>query len=323
MGKRDSILIALSKIDGITLEIIDQLPDNEVLGLKNAEDLFNYVNYNDIFDNRINKSYNEVRKAYNIAQTIKEECFKGKVEIITKFDVEKYPERFKKLSNYPPFFFARGNCSILKKSGIAIIGTRFPSNKGKAWGTKLSEVIAGKNYTIISGLAAGCDSCAHIGCLRAGGETIAVMPTHLNKVYPSQNKNLFHDILNNNGCVISEYEFGHPINANDFVLRDRLQAALAIGTIVIEMGITGGTLHAVNTTLKLKRPLAFLKFSEDHYAEYEHARGNKKFLENNDAMPISSSADIDKFLNNCMIIDKAHITKETISNSEIVEQNLF
>ena len=68
MGKRDSILIALSKIDGITLEIIDQLPDNEVLGLKNAEDLFNYVNYNDIFDNRINKSYNEVRKAYNIAQ---------------------------------------------------------------------------------------------------------------------------------------------------------------------------------------------------------------------------------------------------------------
>lgn len=323
MGKRDSILIALSKIDGITLEIIDQLPDNEVLGLKNAEDLFNYVNHNDIFDNRINKSYNEVRKAYNIAQTIKEECFKGKVEIITKFDVEKYPERFKKLSNYPPFFFARGNCSILKKSGIAIIGTRFPSNKGKAWGTKLSEVIAGKNYTIISGLAAGCDSCAHIGCLRAGGETIAVMPTHLNKVYPSQNKNLFHDILNNNGCVISEYEFGHPINANDFVLRDRLQAALAIGTIVIEMGITGGTLHAVNTTLKLKRPLAFLKFSEDHYAEYEHARGNKKFLENNDAMSISSSADIEKFLNNCIIIDKAHITKETISNSEIVEQNLF
>ena len=275
MGKRDNILIALSKIDGITLEIINQLPDNEVLGLKSAEDIFNYVSYNDIFDNRINKSYDEIRKAYNTAQAIKEECAKGKVEIITKFDVEKYPERFKKLSNYPPFFFARGNCSILKKSGIAIIGTRFPSNKGKAWGTKLSEVIAGKNYTIISGLAARCDSCAHIGCLRAGGETIAVMPTHLNKVYPSQNKNLFHDILNNNGCVISEYEFGHPINANDFVLRDRLQAGLAIGTIVIEMGITAGTLHAVNTTLKLKRPLAFLKFSEDHYAEYEHAPGKQ------------------------------------------------
>lgn len=54
-----------------------------------------------------------------------------------------------------------------------------------------------------------------------------------------------------------------------------------------------------------------------------HEASNKKFLENNDAMPISSSADIDKFLNNYMIIDKAHITKETISNSGIVEQNLF
>ena len=97
MGKRDNILMALSKIDGITLEIINQLPDNEVLGLKSAEDLFNYVNYNDIFDNRINKSYDEIRKAYNTAQAIKEECAK------------EYPERFKKLSNYPPFFFARGN----------------------------------------------------------------------------------------------------------------------------------------------------------------------------------------------------------------------
>lgn len=323
MGKRDNILIALSKIDGITLEIINQLPDNEVLGLKSAEDLFNYVSYNDIFDNRINKSYDEVRKAYNIAQAIKEECAKGKVEIITKFDVEKYPERFKKLSNYPPFFFARGNCSILKKAGIAIIGTRFPSNRGKAWGAKLSEVIAGKSYTIISGLAAGCDSCAHIGCLRAGGETIAVMPTHLNKVYPSQNKNLFHDILNNNGCVISEYEFGHPMNENDFILRDRLQAALAIGTIVIEAGITGGTMHAVNITLQLKRPLAFLKFVEKHYEEFENARANKSFLENNKAIPIASYSDIDNFLNKCDTVDGATLTNIPSNNSAIAEQSLF
>lgn len=120
MEKRDNILITLSKIDGITLEILNQLPDNEVLSLKNQEDIFNYVNYNDIFDNRINKSYDEISKAYNIALAIKEECVKSKVEIITKFDVDKYPERFKKLSNYPPFFFARGNSSILKKPGLLL-----------------------------------------------------------------------------------------------------------------------------------------------------------------------------------------------------------
>lgn len=322
MGKRDNILIALSKIDGITLEIINQLPDNEVLGLKSAEDIFNYVSYNDIFDNRINKSYDEIRKAYNTAQAIKEECAKGKVEIITKFD-DKYPERFKKLSNYPPFFYAKGNSSILKKTGIAIIGTRFPSNKGMAWGTKLSEIITGKGYTIISGLAAGSDSCAHIGCLRAGGETIAVMPTHLNNIYPSQNKKLFHDILDNNGCVISEYELGHPINENDFVLRDRLQAALAVGTIVIEAGIGGGTMHAVNTTLKLERPLAFLKFSEEHYEQYENTSANKSFLENGKALPIANSSDIDNFLNACTAKDVASLTNIPDNNSAIIEQSLF
>lgn len=322
MGQRDSILITLSKINDTSLEIINQIPDNEIFSLKNESDIFNFINSYAVFNKHTNRSFDEVKKAYNIAQLIKEECKKAKIEIITKFD-DKYPERFKKLSNYPPFFYAKGNSSILKKTGIAIIGTRFPSNKGMAWGTKLSEIITGKGYTIISGLAAGSDSCAHIGCLRAGGETIAVMPTHLNNIYPSQNKKLFHDILDNNGCVISEYELGHPITENDFVLRDRLQAALAVGTIVIEAGIGGGTMHAVNTTLKLERPLAFLKFSEEHYEQYENTSANKSFLENGKALPIANSSDIDNFLNACTAKDVASLTNIPDNNSAIIEQSLF
>lgn len=322
MGKRDNILITLSKINGINLETINKIPDSEIFSLKNEADIFNFINSNAAFNDHANRSFDEIKKAYNIAQLIKEGCKKAKIEIVTKFD-DKYPERFKKLSNYPPFFYAKGNCSILKKTGIAIIGTRFPSDKGKAWGRKLSEVITGKGYTIISGLAAGCDSCAHIGCLRAGGETVAVMPTHLNNIYPSQNKKLFHDILDNNGCVISEYELGHPMNQNDFILRDRLQAALAVGTIVIEAGITGGTMHAVNTTLQLKRPLAFLKFTEEHYAEFENASANKSFLENDKALPIASSSDIDNFLNKCVAADETSLTNVPGNNSVIAEQSLF
>ena len=323
MGQRDTILIALSKIKGIGLKTINQLPEAELSGLKNARDLFNYVNSNPLFKDRVIKTYSEIIKAYNVAEIIKEESYKAKIEIITKFDEGKYPERFKKLSNNPPYFYAKGNAAILKKAGIAIIGTRFPSNKGKAWGTKLSEVVAGKGYTVISGLATGCDSCAHIGCLMAQGETIAVMPTHLNKVYPRQNKNLFNEIIEKNGCVISEYELGHVTNKNDFVLRDRLQAALAIGTIVIETGETGGTMHAVNTTLGLKRPLAFLKFGEEHYAAYEHARGNKLFLENNKAMSIANSSDIEKFINECLNTDNESITKIVQPKPVMVEQSLF
>lgn len=319
----DTTLIALSKIQGIGLRTINQLPDQDILKLQNVEDIYNYINSFEGFGSRVNKSYDEIKKAYNIAQVIKEESKKGEIEIITKYDTDKYPKRFKKLVNYPPFFYAKGNTAILKKPGIAIIGTRHPSNKGMAWGTKLSEVISNKGYTVISGLATGCDSCAHIGCLKAGGETVAIMPTHLNKVYPSENKKLFHDILENKGCVISEYELGHTTNRNDFVMRDRLQAALAIGTIVIETGETGGTLHAVNTTLGLKRPLAFLKFTEDHYAEYEHARGNKLFLDNGKALPIANADDIENFLNKCLNLDEEPELMNKPAKPQIVEQSLF
>lgn len=318
----DITLIALSKIQGVGLRTINQLPDQDILKLKNLEDIYNYIISFEGFGSRVNKSYDEIKKAYNIAQLIKEECKKAKIEILTKFD-DTYLERFKKLLNYPLFFYAKGNTAILKKPGIAIIGTRHPSKKGLAWGIKLSEVISNKGYTVISGLASGCDSCAHIGCLKAGGETVAIMPTHLNKVYPSENKKLFNNILENNGCVISEYELGHTTNRNDFVMRDRLQAGLAIGTIVIETGETGGTLHAVNTTLGLKSPLAFLKFSEEHYAEYEHARGNKLFLDNKKALPIANADDIDNFLNKCLNLEEEPELMNQSVKLQIVEQSLF
>ena len=97
MGQRDTILIALSKIKGIGLKTINQLPEAELSGLKNARDLFNYVNSNPLFKDRVIKTYSEIIKAYNVAEIIKEESYKAKIEIITKFDEGKYPERFKKL----------------------------------------------------------------------------------------------------------------------------------------------------------------------------------------------------------------------------------
>lgn len=139
----------------------------------------------------------------------------------------------------------------------------------------------------------------------------------------SENKKLFHNILENNGCVISEYKLGHTTNRNNFVMRDRLQAALAIGTIVIETGETGGTLHAVNTTLGLKRPLAFLKYSEEHYAEYEHARGNKLFLDNGKALAIGNAEDIENFLNKCLNLDEELELVNKSVKPQIVEQSLF
>lgn len=76
----DTTLIALSKIQGIGLRTINQLPDQDILKLQNVEDIYNYINSFEGFGSRVNKSYDEIKKAYNIAQVIKEESKKGKLK---------------------------------------------------------------------------------------------------------------------------------------------------------------------------------------------------------------------------------------------------
>lgn len=149
----------------------------------------------------------------------------------------------------------------------------------------MAYLFAKENYSIISGLAIGCDTYAHQGCLDANGMTVAVLSSGLNTIYPIKNIELAERIVDNNGCLLSEYPIGVASFKNNFVERDRIESGLSLGTIVIEANIKSGSMHTANFTLKQKRALACLNINKS---------GNKFLLKNNEVISINGKEDVTK-----------------------------
>lgn len=165
-------------------------------------------------------------------------------------------------SNIPIILYYKGDIKITEQQGIAIIGTREPTVEGVKAGTYLGELFAESGYNIVSGLAVGCDTAGHKGALlSSNGKTTAFLAHGLDSVYPEENTNLAEEIVERGGLLLSEYTIGERVNRYNLVARDRLQAALSVATIVIQTGITGGTMHAANTTLKANKPLFCVKYT--------------------------------------------------------------
>lgn len=138
-----------------------------------------------------------------------------------------------------------GNEQLLEKENrIAILGSRHINFKGYENSYKLGAW-CGKSQIIVSGLALGCDTAAHEGCLSIHGKTIAVVATGLDKIHPRQNESLQTNILNNGGLILSEQSFGTKANPKRLISRCRLQAALANSIIVTQCLINSGTMHTV------------------------------------------------------------------------------
>lgn len=163
---------------------------------------------------------------------------------------EKYPEQLKKIKNPPKQLYVNGNIKLLDTLGIAIIGSRKCTKYGEKMAMKFSRELSMEGLTVISGMAQGIDSFAHIGSLETTGNTIAVLPGGLNKIYPKENVNLYNQILNNNGLVLTEYSKDEEATSKRFLERNRIVSGLAIGTLVIEGGYRSGTSITAKLTKK-------------------------------------------------------------------------
>jgi len=189
------------------------------------------------------------------------------VEIIP-LGSDKYPKRLLNIEDLPVILFAKGNTKILNiDKNIAIIGTREPTDFGQKCGEAISKQFVESNFVVTSGLAKGCDEAAHRGCVNALGKTIAILGHGLHMIYPAANKDLAEQIIETGGCLLSEYEFGVNPRPNFFIERDRLQSGMALGLFVIETGIKGGTMHAVNSCIAEKKPLACLNHPEKYLSQ--------------------------------------------------------
>ena len=222
-----------------------------------------------------------------------------------------YPENFKALgSDAPVLFFAKGNTMLLRKpcKFITVIGSRKISDYAARVGTRLSHILAEKEYVIVGGLAVGSDTCGHKGAMESG-YTITVMPCGLDMVVPSENTGLFLQMIDNGSLAISEYPIGHAPTKATYVERDRLQSGIADGLIVLETTEDGGTMHAVRKAAELHRPIGCLS------PDIVEQTGNRMLIDQYGAMPINSQEDIDDFIKS--LPKREHSVKGSI----LVEQS--
>lgn len=236
---------------------------------------YNIPHYNDY----------DFENAFRKADQIISRSEKQGIKFITYWDNE-YPELLKGIKDFPIILNFQGNLKSLSElPTLAIIGTRRPSNYGSRYGQNMAKKCAEKGFNIVSGLAVGCDSAGHLGALDANGITTAVLAHGLDTVYPAENKYLAEKIISNNGLLISEYFIGKRGLPNYFVERDRIQAGLSLGTIVIETDIKGGTMHTVNYTLENDRILGCVDFLDDS-GKFLNNEGNKMLIRQRKAIPI-------------------------------------
>jgi len=167
---------------------------------------------------------------------------------ITTFWDADYPDSLRKISDPPVIFFVMGEVEKVDEIAISLVGTRQPSCYGKIVTEKFARELCGLGFTIVSGLARGVDTIAHSVTLDHGGRTIAVIGSGLDVFYPPENRGLFHRIARN-GAVISEYAFGSAPDAANFPKRNRIIAALSMGTIVAEADFKSGAIITSNFAL--------------------------------------------------------------------------
>ncbi len=168
---------------------------------------------------------------------------------------DNYSELLRNIPAAPTTLYVRGNADLNLINPFAIVGTRAPSYEGKRTAEEFALRLAMSGATVVSGLARGVDTCAHGGCLRGGGKTVAVLGCGIDKIYPSENKRLAEEILENGGSIISEYHPGSEPTPGNFPARNRIISGLSRGTLLVEGGAKSGGLITMDYAVEQGRDL--------------------------------------------------------------------
>lgn len=233
------------------------------------------------------KSIHELDKAKRILDR------QAKAGVITiPYYAEEYPRHFRNLgSDAPPLIHILGNQALLnREDNVAIIGARDADKEGLDAAYGLARQIGGQGHVVISGLALGCDTAAHRGCLDADGQTMAIVASGLDITHPKINKPLQDEIIAKGGTILSEHPFGVKANPTRLVARCRMQVALTQSVIVAQCPVISGTMYAVRFTQEYDGDC--FGWENDIYAvryntQNELNSGNKFLLDYNLAIPIN------------------------------------
>ncbi len=197
-----------------------------------------------------------------------------------------FPPALGELEDPPKRLWARGRLALLSAPCVSIVGTRKATAYGERVAHALARSAALAGATVISGLARGVDAAAHAGALEASGATVAVLGTGINLVFPKAHRQLQQTIANR-GLLLSELPPDDPAHGGSFPRRNRIIAALATVTVVVEAGVASGALITAAHAAALGRAVAAVPGPID----VPQALGSNELLRDG-AIAVTSSADL-------------------------------
>jgi DNA processing protein len=171
---------------------------------------------------------------------------------VVRFQDAAYPSLLKQIADPPVLLFVRGDRDYLAQPQLAIVGSRNPTHTGRALAREFAAHLASFGLTITSGLASGIDGAAHRGAIEAGGATLAVSGTGLDRVYPARHRDLAHQVAEN-GALVTEFPPGTAPLAANFPRRNRIISGLSLGTLVVEAALRSGSLITARSALEQGR----------------------------------------------------------------------
>ena len=171
---------------------------------------------------------------------------------IVPFNASGYPDRLRMIADPPPFLYVKGDLLPADERAVAVVGTRSASDYGRRMARDLARGLAGLGFTIVSGLARGIDGVAHASALEAGGRTIAVLGSGVERPYPPEHAELYRRVLRQ-GAIVSEFALGTRPLAFNFPARNRLISGLSLGVVVVEATEKSGSLITASFALEQGR----------------------------------------------------------------------
>lgn len=200
---------------------------------------------------------------------------------------------------------------MLDKNIISIIGSRSCTDNGIELATKFAKELSMQGLVIASGMAMGIDSAAHKGTLEVKGKTIAVLGSGFNNIFPKENMELFKEIIENDGLVITEYEPDTEPSSNKFLERNRIVSGLSIGILVVEAAYRSGTSVTAKLAVEQERKVFVLP----HEIGDIHGVGTNRLIRNGAILVTSTKDIIDEF----NFLEFNRLEEKIIENKENIE----
>lgn len=257
--RNDILLLSQYGFSDELLEKLYEEKEHYLEGIFNKNSSF-YIKYFSLFkqkDKILAEDYEKLKDFSLVFINKMKEYKRIGVKIIFKYSSD-YPSNLRNM-NGRLFLYVLGNKALINdKKKVAIVGSRNIDEHSKKLTVGIVKNYIEQDYVTVSGMALGTDTIVHKKTIDFGGKTIAVLPTSLEHIYPSENKDIFNLIINKNGLVLTEYgPFDNTYKSN-FLARNTIVAAISNELVVTNARMKSGTLNTVRKSINMKKPTYYI-----------------------------------------------------------------